>query len=132
MKSLTFLVLFAAAIAATSCVSGRFSTQTCAMILVMDGIQVLPSQSQFDAIGRKLQPQFEAKNLVLVPHVAGADLVATIECVSHQDSAVLTNLVVRSIEWNSFVTRKAMQTIPADMPSLREAEREHQKALMNR
>lgn len=93
---------------------------------------MLPSQSQFDAIRRKLQSQFEAKNLVLVPHVAGAELIATIECVPHEDSVDLTNLVVRSIESNSFVTRKAMQSIPADMPSLREAEREHQKALMNR
>lgn len=38
----------------SGCVTARTQPQTCALILIMDGQQISPSLSQFEAVQRKL------------------------------------------------------------------------------
>jgi hypothetical protein len=99
------------------------------MILVLDGKHVIANERQFSAIQRKLKPQFEERRLVLVPRLEGAELIATIECVTQSGAPELMDLVVRDVSSNTFVTQRQSQGIPADMPSLREADRVHKDAM---
>ncbi len=84
------------------CVTARTQPQTCALILIMDGQQVSPSLSQFEAVQRKLGTQFERQSLWLVHELRSAQLIATIECLPDLDDATRTNLIVRHIGPNTF------------------------------
>lgn len=111
------------------CAASASRPNTCAVILLVDGKHVLPSQSQFAVIERRLSPDFARRQLTLVYSPDGAANVATIQLVSNPDAPELANLVVRDISTNSYVAHRTKKGVPADMPSLRAAELEHQKAI---
>lgn len=124
-------LLFAIVALCAGCISRTQRMRSCAMMLLIDGKHIHPSASQFAAVERKLERQFAARNLSLVHGFGDADLIATIECIEQPGTPEFTDLIVRDIAPNTFQPRTAASSY-RDMPSLREAEREHQRVLQNR
>ncbi len=123
------IIVWAVLCGVFGCATSASRPSTCAVILLVDGKHVLPSQSQFAVIERRLSPDFARRQLTLVYSPDGAANVATIQLVSNPDAPELANLVVRDISTNSYVAHRSKKGIPAGMPSLRAAELEHQKAI---
>lgn len=130
MRVAIVVLMFACAVASSlSGCAARARLITCAVVLLVDGKHVIPSTSQFDAIARQLSSEFAQRGLILVPAIDRATHIVTIECISRPDAPRITELIVRDVGPNSFIGYRRPSGIPSDMPSLREAEREHLKAL---